>query len=345
MLRVDVGAGLGDDLDRPHEAGVGHDVRVRDALQDCVDRRLGEGQVRVDRPLGLWRGAREVQLDLVALYRHADLDGDGLRAEPVVVHVVGELPRAVGQALDLGPRQALRVVDDVRHVALEVLQAMLLDQPENVPLALPQRRYLRLDVAQHLVGYPDVLLDDPPHGLVELPLFVQLQRRQAQAFLVDLGVVTGVAAGDAAADVGLMGDHASPPHQQIVHEDRLEDEDVRQMAGALVRVVVGEDVARLDVVAEVGPDGVEGRLHGAHVEGKREPLRHLVSLRIEDRRGEVHVVPDHQRPGGPHHRHRHGVGGALQVVLDDLPRNRVQSFAFRHAVWLLSPRGRGLCCS
>ena len=111
-----------------------------DALQDCVDRRLGERQVRVDRPLGLWRGAREVQLDLVALYRHAHLDGDGLRAEPVVVHVVGELPRAVGQALDLGPRQALRVVDDVRHVALEVLQAMLLDQPENVPLALPQRR-------------------------------------------------------------------------------------------------------------------------------------------------------------------------------------------------------------
>ena len=108
-----------------------------------------------------------------------------------------------------------------------------------------------------LSGTPDVLLDDPPHGLVELPLFVQLQRGQAQALLVDLGVVAGVAAGDAAADVGLMGDHARPTHQEVVHEDRLEDEDVRQVAGALVRVVVGEDVARLDVVAEVGPDGVQ----------------------------------------------------------------------------------------
>ena len=58
-------------------------------------------------------------------------------------------------------------------------------------------------------------------------------------------------------------------------EDRLEDEDVRQMHAALERVVQDEDVARRHVVADTcATTDVERGRDRAEVPGQRQALRH-----------------------------------------------------------------------
>lgn len=55
--------------------------------------------------------------------------------------------------------------------------------------------------------------------------------------------------------------------QHVSGEDRLEEENVGQMAGSLVRVVVDEYVAGLDVITVDPEDSFQGRHDGAQVNG------------------------------------------------------------------------------
>ena len=215
------------------------------------------------------------------------------------------------------------MVDDVGHVAVEPVDAVIGGKRQQVLLALLQGRHLREQVAVHERRDADVAADDPPHRVVARACGEQLQRRQPQPLLVDLGVVAGVAAGHAAADVGVVGDHAQPRDEGPAGEHRLEQEDVGQVAGAGVGVVAGEDVARLHVPLELGQDAVQGRLHGAHVERQGQPLGDLLAGGVEHGGGEVHAVLDDRRAGGAHHGHRHAVGGGHQRAADDLARDRV----------------------
>ena len=200
---------------------------------------------------------------------------------------------------------------------------MLGYERQQVLLALLQRRHLRQQVAMHQRRHAHVAADDAPHRVVAFTAGNQLQRRQPQPLLVDLGVVAGVAAGHAASDVGVMRDHAQPGDEAAVGEHRLEQEDVGQVAGARVRIVAGQDVPRLHVPGELGQDAVQGRLHGAHVERQGQPLGHLLAGAGEHGGGEVHAVLDHGRARGTHHGHRHAVGGRHQRAADHLARDRV----------------------
>ena len=169
------------------------------------------------------------------------------------------------------------MVDDVGHVAVEPADAVIGRQRQQVLLALLQGRHLRQQVAVHERRHADVAADDPPHRVVALPGGDELQRRQPQPLLVNLGVVAGVATGHPAADVGVVGDHAQPGDEIPFGEHGFEQEDVGQVAGARVGVVAGEDVARLHVPLELGQDAVQGRLHGAHVERQGQPLGDLLA--------------------------------------------------------------------
>ena len=92
------------------------------------------------------------------------------------------------------------VSKDVGHVALHFFEAVLADEAEQVALSEADGGEEGLDVSEDLVGDADVFLEDAPDGTVQLAFLVELEGREDQAFLVDFGVVTGVAARDAATD-------------------------------------------------------------------------------------------------------------------------------------------------
>ena len=87
---------------------------------------------------------------------------------------------------------------------------------------------------------------------------VELQRRDADTFLVNLGGIAAVAAGDLATDIGMVGDGDQVARQPALPEDRLHDVDVGEMGAAGVGVVEDEDIAGVGVVAVGGAN----RLHG-----------------------------------------------------------------------------------
>ena len=85
-----------------------------------------------------------------------------------------------------------------------------------------------------------------------------LDRRQAQPLLVDLGRVGGEGAGRHAADLADVGDVADEAPGFALPEDRLDDEVLGHVALAAVGVVVDVDVARAEGLQ---PDLVEHPLH------------------------------------------------------------------------------------
>ena len=78
------------------------------------------------------------------------------------------------------------------------------------------------------------------------PRSYSLERRNAQAFLIDLGGIGGVRPGDASANVGVVADGRGEGQALAVEVDRLEDEDVGQVHAAGEWIVEGIDVARRD---------------------------------------------------------------------------------------------------
>ena len=67
---------------------------------------------------------------------------------------------------------------------------------------------------------------------------------------------------------------------------------VGQVAGALVGVVVGEDVAGEDIVAEGVHHALQRGGHAAEVRRQGQALGHLLALGVEQGGGKVHAVFD-----------------------------------------------------
>ena len=118
----------------------------------------------------------EVDEDLVAVNLDVDVDVDGLGVDAVVVDVVDEAPLALGQRGDLGAGEGLGGVEDVGHVALHLLEAILVDEAEEV--ALPEAD----GGEEGSVLDADVLLEDAPDGLVELAFLVEFEHTSSSEY-------------------------------------------------------------------------------------------------------------------------------------------------------------------
>ena len=81
-----------------------------------------------------------------------------------------------------------------------------------------------------------------------LPRLVELERRDAQALLPDLGGRGVVGAMRGAADVALVRAVDGPEQPLVAVEDRHEGGQIGQMVAAVIGIVEQEDVARLDVL-------------------------------------------------------------------------------------------------
>ena len=105
------------------------------------------------------------------------------------------------------------------------------------------------------------------------------------------------------------------------HHDRR----VLRVRARAVRVVVEDDVARLERIAaaDAGDRGLDAEVHRAHEEGQARRLREQPHPAVVDRDGEVEHLVDDGRERGADQRPLHLLGGRVEAVADHLGRDRV----------------------
>ena len=166
--------------------------------------------------------------------------------------------------------------------------------------------------------------DDPPDVLHVLAAVHDLQRRQAQPLLIDLGGVGGEGAGRHAADLADVGDVADEPPGLALVEDGFHHQVLGHVALTAVGIVVDEDVAGTEGIE---PDLVEHPLHRvlAGAEHRRAELRlpDEIAAGVEDHAGEVEPLIEDGRVAGPHHRGAHLAADVDERVVDDAQRHRI----------------------
>ena len=187
------------------------------------------GAVQVERGLELGVGAGEIQVHRVALDRHRDLQSHRDLARHIVVEVVVKAIRPRRDSADQRPRLRLAVVEAVVNGREEIPAAVALDQLVHAALADPERGDHCAQVAPVIGRHAHIVEDELDHVLVQIVLLVQLDRRDADAFLEHLIVGWGEAARHVAADVGGVHVGEGEAHQLAVMEHRAEYVDVGQV--------------------------------------------------------------------------------------------------------------------
>ena len=164
-----------------------------------------------------------------------------------------------------------------------------------------------------------------------LPRSYSLQRRNAQAFLIDLGGIGGVRPGDASAHVGVVADGGGEGQALAIQVDRFEDEDVGQVHAAGKGVVEGIDVARRHPIAEAFHDFIERRGNRAQMAGDGQSLGHQPAVGRGKRGGVVHVGLEHTGIGRAKDGQGHLVGDGEDRVLEQLERDGVVDLVHGHS--------------
>ena len=144
---------------------------------------------------------------MIARNGDGNLDRNGGFVEAVTVDIVGEAIDAVRPCRERLACQPLAVIEQIHDKPFENLDPVLADQAHEFALAERAGRKLRLEIADHQIRQADVLGDDVEQRLVAHPAVEQLERRNPQAFLKNLGGIAGVGSRHAAADVAVMTNH------------------------------------------------------------------------------------------------------------------------------------------
>ncbi len=229
MANVDHRPGRRDDVDRPYGAGVQRHVAA-DHEKHPVVRAGRRDDIRcVDRAERLLVAPAVVDDQVVAVDGHVDADPvRALRLSVVLLAVLGRI-RPLGQARDRLPHPGLGVVEQGRDRLVDAAGSVLV--VERLEPARPdaERPDQRVQVAPGRLGRPVVGEDDAPDVPDRLAAPDDLDRRQAQPFLVDLGGVRREGAGRHAADLGHVPDGAHEALQLAVVEERRDQEVLRHV--------------------------------------------------------------------------------------------------------------------
>ena len=108
---------------------------------------------------------------------------------------------------------------------------------DTPPLAEMRRAQHRREVAAKLAGVADVQRQQIEQVVAQPAGLVELDRRDAQALLPDLGRAGIVGAMGGAADVALMRAHDGPEQALVAIEYRHEGREIGQMAAAVIGIV------------------------------------------------------------------------------------------------------------
>src|SRR5215208_1889368 len=228
------------DVNGLETAVVVRDLRADRALYPEGRVRRGVVEDDVDAPLALRRGARVVDVHLVAIDPDRDGQPDRL-VESIRVRLV--LVDTVRQRFYGLPHGALGAGADLIRQRLDVLEVELLDhldEPLASDVVAPR---LGVQVADHLEGRPHVGTDDPEELLVGLAADEQAGHGHEESLLVDLARVSPEAA---TPDVEGVAAIAEVRDDIPVAEDRGDHGEVVEVARGLPRVIGDHGVALLE---------------------------------------------------------------------------------------------------
>ena len=279
--------GLNDE--RPVGAGVGEDVLREQDTKSEIARRAGYGEGAVYVAANGVGGAREVYLHRVALHGHRGLYGDVIVGDAVALHAVlgGVLP--VGEVADGLACALLCVRDDLIEGGEDRVLASAVYKLGEALFCDVVRGDLGPQVTAPEAGGADVGEEEVHHVGHVFAVAHQTHRRDDDALLEDLARVARHGAGTHPAHVGVVGPrHRVPDNLSLVGDGR-DERYVGQMRPARVRVVYGEDVARLRVAAHYGSNGLG---HRPEVDGDVLGLGDHQALLVEERRRAVAPLLD-----------------------------------------------------
>ena len=319
-FRVDDGALGRPDLDRPHQARIEGDVLLDEGAEDIENGRTGDGEVGVDAALGLGRGTAEIDDGPVAPDRDPDGDIDRPVRDAVVVEPVGEDVVAVGDAADGLAQELLGIILDEAGIGPDLPgsepgHGLLEPRPADLVCG-----HLGQQVAPALVGRPDVGEQEVEDVLVQPAAGIELERRDDQAFLEELGG-QGHGARGHAADVGVVGPIGDEESQPAADEDGGDAGDVGQVGAAAVGIVEDDEVALFEGHGfERRPDG-QG--HGAQVDRDVRALGQGAAVAGEGGAGEILAFLDVGGEGRPAQDGGHLLGDGDEDVLEELELDRV----------------------
>ena len=154
---------------------------------------------------------------------------------------------AIRKIRDLGSCELLGIVEQLVKSLGQMVDSVLLSQLPERSLSYVTGCQLRSQISQHVPWDSDIAVDDVENGLNGFPRFVELERRDAQPFLVDLRGITGVSPGDSTADVCVMGNGGEKAQEFFIQEHRLVQVYIRQMCSAFIGGIEDEEVAFVDV--------------------------------------------------------------------------------------------------
>ncbi len=342
IARIEEGAADAPDLERLEGAGADRHLR-EDMPHRQVDRAERRRPHRVHRaPAGRAR-AREVEAQPGARALDRQPDRKRLVDHAVAVDPGHGLVAALGNLGDEGAHllggAGAQLADRQHHRVV----AISVEQRRQPGLAHHQRRRLRLDVADALVGHADVRADDGVDLRIQLAPLEEAHGRQAQPLLLDRRGGGREAAGHRAAGVGPVPGVGQPAPDPAVAIERPGEAHIHQVGAAQIGIVDDVDVAGRGLGGPALADHLDQRggriLHGAD-EDRQAPgaLRdqRAVLRRIDPVRAVVRLG-DHRREGGAREGQVHLVADLLQAGLDDRQGDRVEAHGAPPTVMIRLP--------
>ena len=275
------------DGDRAIQAGIRSDVWIDERLDRVVDRRVEARPHDVHTRSDLGGVATEVEVHLVSGHRDHHFERQFV-VELRRVEQVLEGVDAIRHGGDRGARSALGVVEEFTRDGSRLIRAVPFDEFEVPSASHPERRLLSVQISLALFGDLTVEQEDFEQLLLEHTFADEVHRGDPDRLLEDVGV-------PAVTEVRVMSERCRPRMHLTVHEDRLREDDVRQMrATPRVRIVPDEDVALADlIVIEAGTDPVDDAHERAQVHrGAALVLGDCAALCIEQARRAVAALLD-----------------------------------------------------
>ena len=192
---------------------------------------------------------------------------------------------------------------------------------------------LRRDVSPGHFRRTGVGADERLDVGIDLAAAKNLERRDQQPFLEQVGGIAAVGTGDLAAEVRLVGDVADEADQPSADEHRRDHGDVGGMVLAgLVGMVDDEGIARLGGVAEAPADLVHLGRQGPDMQRLRNALRDHAPGAVENGEGEILAFLDDGRIARAQHVERELARDLQRRLIDDLKVDGVHAASSaRHA--------------